>query len=223
MDPVKIGLFIKEIRKKNNLTQQDFATKYGVTYQAVSKWENGRNLPDISLLKEISRDYNVSIDELLEGKVKTKNHKKYLIIGLTIIMLIAIILIIIRESKGTFNFKTVSSTCTEFRVTGSMAYDKNKASIYISEIDYCAKEDNEVYDKIECSLYRNEDNILIFTLEEKENVTLDEYLKDLKIIIDNYDTFKNYEENSLYLEINARSKAGKQIRYTIPLRLVDNK
>ncbi len=41
MDQELIGKFIKEIRKKNNLTQQEFATKYKVTYQAVSKWENG--------------------------------------------------------------------------------------------------------------------------------------------------------------------------------------
>ena len=47
MDQEKIGNFIKEIRKKNNLTQKDLADKYNVTYQAVSKWENGKNMPDI--------------------------------------------------------------------------------------------------------------------------------------------------------------------------------
>ena len=41
MDQEKIGKLIKVIRKKNNLTQAEFAEKYGVTYQAVSKWENG--------------------------------------------------------------------------------------------------------------------------------------------------------------------------------------
>ena len=51
MNSEKIGKFIKEIRKKNNLTQKELADKYGVTYQAVSKWENGINLPDISLIK----------------------------------------------------------------------------------------------------------------------------------------------------------------------------
>ena len=45
MDQEKIGKFIKEIRIKNNLTQKDLAEKYGVTYQAVSKWENGKCLP----------------------------------------------------------------------------------------------------------------------------------------------------------------------------------
>ena len=53
MNQEKISKFIKDIRIKNNLTQKDFADKFGVTYQAVSKWENGKNLPDINILKEI--------------------------------------------------------------------------------------------------------------------------------------------------------------------------
>ena len=73
MDQEKIGKLIKEIRKKNNLTQAEFAEKYGVTYQAVSKWENGKNIPDVSLLKEISKDFNVNIEDLLEGRVSSKN------------------------------------------------------------------------------------------------------------------------------------------------------
>ena len=62
MEQEKIGKFIKKLRKENNLTQKDLADKYGVTYQAVSKWETGKNIPDISLLKEISKDFNVNIE-----------------------------------------------------------------------------------------------------------------------------------------------------------------
>ena len=51
MNPKKVGSLIKQIRLDNHLTQKDLADKYGVTYQAVSKWENGTNLPDISLIK----------------------------------------------------------------------------------------------------------------------------------------------------------------------------
>ncbi len=65
MNAEKIGKLIKELRIKNKLTQAEFAEKYGVTYQAVSKWENGLNLPDISLLKQISKDYGISIDNIL--------------------------------------------------------------------------------------------------------------------------------------------------------------
>ena len=59
MDQEKFGKFIKEIRKNNNLTQKQLADKYGVTYQAVSKWENGKNMPDIMLIKQMSKDFNI--------------------------------------------------------------------------------------------------------------------------------------------------------------------
>ena len=67
MDQEKIGKIIKEIRKNNNLTQADLANKYNVTYQAVSKWENGKNIPDISILKQMSKDFNIDINDLLDG------------------------------------------------------------------------------------------------------------------------------------------------------------
>ena len=82
MNTDKIGKVIKNIRIKNNLTQSEFADRYGVTYQAVSKWENGKNIPDISLLKQICKDFNINIDDLLEGKlsINKKNNHKYVYI-----------------------------------------------------------------------------------------------------------------------------------------------
>ena len=73
MDQEKFGKLIKEIRKKNGLTQNDLANKYHVTYQAVSKWENGKNLPDMTLIKQIASDYNVSLDDMLGVKKSKKN------------------------------------------------------------------------------------------------------------------------------------------------------
>ena len=78
MDQEKFGKLIKEIRKKNNLTQNDLATKYNVTYQAVSKWENGKNMPDMALIKQISNDFNISLEEMLD--VPKKNKKPLLLI-----------------------------------------------------------------------------------------------------------------------------------------------
>ena len=61
MNQEKISAFIKKVRAKDKLSQEKFGEKYGVTYQAVSKWENGKNIPDIAILKEICNDYNVDI------------------------------------------------------------------------------------------------------------------------------------------------------------------
>ena len=65
MEPEKISEFIKKLRKDNSLTQKQLAEKYNVTYQAVSKWENGINMPDVLLLKRMSKDFNVSLDDIL--------------------------------------------------------------------------------------------------------------------------------------------------------------
>ena len=93
MNPEKIGNFIKELRKKNNLTQQDLADKYNVTYQAVSKWENAKNLPDISLIRQMSKDFNVSIDDILDGEVS--NNKKANVLFIVFVSLIIMVLILL--------------------------------------------------------------------------------------------------------------------------------
>ena len=82
MNQENIGKFIRENRKKMGLSQAELAEKLGVTYQAVSKWENGKNLPDMLVLKELSDLFNVNIDEILNGKEqKKKSNKMYLIIN----------------------------------------------------------------------------------------------------------------------------------------------
>ena len=67
----------RRLSPQNNVTiAKQLADKYGVTYQAVSKWENGKNIPDISLIKQMSKDFNIDIEDILEGKVNKKKNKK---------------------------------------------------------------------------------------------------------------------------------------------------
>lgn len=61
---------IKSLRKKENITQEEFANKLSITRQAVSNWENGRNLPDIEMLINISKTFNISLDDLILGERK---------------------------------------------------------------------------------------------------------------------------------------------------------
>ena len=132
MEQEQFGKIIKKLRIKNNLTQKEFAEKLGVTYQAVSKWENGKNMPDIMLLKEISNIFNVNIEELLTGKKKNDN-RNILIIGLILLFCIIILFVfIITKNNTDFEFKTITSSCDEFTLTGSAAYNDKKTSIYIS-------------------------------------------------------------------------------------------
>lgn len=68
MDQIKIGKFIAELRKEQNITQLTLANKLGITDRAVSKWENGRGLPDLSLITPLCEALNISVNELLSGE-----------------------------------------------------------------------------------------------------------------------------------------------------------
>lgn len=68
MDQKKIGEFIAKCRKEKNMTQQELADKLNITKNAVSKWERGLSLMDISLLKQVSGILEISVNELLNGE-----------------------------------------------------------------------------------------------------------------------------------------------------------
>lgn len=68
MDQIKIGRFIAERRKMKNLTQMQLAEKLGITDRAVSKWENGRGMPDSSLMLDLCGELEISVNELLSGE-----------------------------------------------------------------------------------------------------------------------------------------------------------
>ena len=72
MNQEKIGKLIAELRKEKNLTQEELGRKLGVTKNAVSKWERGLSLMDMSLLKPLSVVLDISIVELLNGKKISK-------------------------------------------------------------------------------------------------------------------------------------------------------
>lgn len=228
MDQEKVGKFIKEIRIKNNLTQKEFADKLGVTFQAVSKWENGKNIPDISLLKEISTLFNVNIDEIIEGESKSKkdNKKVYIYFGIVLVLLIIVVIISIWHGDShDFEFKQISTSCDNFNITGSMAYNKDKTSLYISSVEFCGSDDDAVYETIECKLYEshNGDENEISSCKIDNNITLEEYLKEVRISVDNYElSCENMLDSELYLEISATLQNNKNVVYKIPITLLEN-
>ena len=72
MDQKKVGLFLKTLRKEKNITQEVLAEVLNVSSRTVSRWETGSNMPDISLLVELSEFYQVSIPELIDGERKSE-------------------------------------------------------------------------------------------------------------------------------------------------------
>lgn len=231
MNPEKVGKLLKKIRNTNNLTQKELADKLGVTYQAVSKWETGKSIPDITIIRQISKDFGISVESILDGEYNKKIEKKkhpWILISLPIIIIIIIVLIIgiVIRTDNTFKFKTITSKCSGFKVSGSIAYNQKKSSIYISNINYCGEEDKTEYKTIKCTLYESNKSTKTIISDCKtkgQNKTLESYLKDVEINIDNYyQTCKKYSDESLYLEIEATSKTNRTVMYKIPLKLNDN-
>ena len=232
LNPEKVGKFIKDIRKKNNLTQKQLADKYGVTYQAVSKWENGINLPEVTLIRQMSKDFNISVEDILDGELLTKKknrNKLILIIGVFSLIIVSLIFIILFSNKSndkSFEFKTISTTCKDFNVSGSLAYDSEKSSIYISHINYCGGNDENTYKEIECKKKKKNGDITkkISSCKSKDSdMKLEDYLKGVELNIDKYTkTCKNYTNENLYLEVNATDKNNKIITYKIPLNINEN-
>ena len=72
MDQKKTGEFLKQLRLEKQMTQEQLAEKFNVSSRSVSRWETGRNLPDISLLVEIADFYDVDVREIIEGERKSE-------------------------------------------------------------------------------------------------------------------------------------------------------
>ena len=82
MDQKKIGRFICLLRKEKQLTQEQLAEKLGVSINAVSKWERGLSFPDVSLYKELCKELDINIEELINGeKSKSSTAKEKAILN----------------------------------------------------------------------------------------------------------------------------------------------
>lgn len=236
MDPKKIGNLIYELRNKNNLTQKELAEKLLVTSQAISKWENGRGIPDIEMLQKLSEVFKVDISEILSGNIKQrekiKKNKKAIIsctiiIG-AILLIVSILVLIKLLSKDDFQISRLASDNDSFHVKGIIAYSDNKKSIYISKVDYSKKEEEKEYKNLECILYEVNDDIEKRISECSSNLnnnkneafTLSELLNDVELNVDNYSCSCSVPVcNKLYLKINATNKDNKIITYNIPIEL----
>ena len=77
MDQIKIGRFIAECRKKENLTQMQLAQKLGITDKAISKWERGMAMPDTSIMLALCDALKITVNDLLSGeKISMENNNQ---------------------------------------------------------------------------------------------------------------------------------------------------
>lgn len=237
MNQEKIGEYIRKLRKENNLSQKEFADKLCVTFQAVSKWENGKNLPDMSTLKEISNLFNVGIDEIINGGVKdkcncgNKSHRKfnYIYIGLFILLVIIIIVcgfyIYFRSNKDNYKIDEVHTNNQDFNISGTVVRTDNRTSLIINNVDYTGNDSSLVYKKLKCTLYEEKNNVKtkINSCDSGSNETLVSYLKNVKVRMDHQvANCPMFSKSKLVLEIVVVSGDNKNITYELPIMIEED-
>ena len=78
MDQIKIGAFLKELRKEHELSQEQLAERFNVSSRSISRWENGNTMPDISVMIELADFYDIDIRDLLRGERKSEKMEENL-------------------------------------------------------------------------------------------------------------------------------------------------
>lgn len=68
MNQIKIGSFLRDLRKEKGLTQEELAEHFNISARTVSRWETGSNMPELSILVEMSEFYEVGIKEIIDGE-----------------------------------------------------------------------------------------------------------------------------------------------------------
>ncbi len=73
MDQIKTGRLIAELRHKKGITQEALGAKLGVTNKTVSRWENGNYMPDVETLRLLAKEFDLSMEELLDGEIASES------------------------------------------------------------------------------------------------------------------------------------------------------
>lgn len=157
MDQNKFGKYIEELRKKKGLTQKELAEKLGLSNTAVSKWECGYNLPDISLFEPLSKILDVDISNFINLQsneetteintlLKTTSPKIKRIINLstlitTILFIVLTLFVILKnDSNDILNSNTrvyeISSLDKQFKINGYLIFNEKENSLIINNLKY---------------------------------------------------------------------------------------
>lgn len=73
MNQTAIGSYISKKRREKNLTQEQLAEKLGVSNKTISKWENGKCMPDYSIIEQVCKELSVALSELMDGEDATED------------------------------------------------------------------------------------------------------------------------------------------------------
>ena len=190
MDLGKIGKFIAELRKEQNMTQEELAEKIGVNAKTISKWETGLNLPDSILLFNLSKELKVNVQDLLSGeRIKKekinksfidiinsyvfKTKRKFLIlIGLIIIILTTIFCIIFTLfNYNKNNIYDISFSNNLYQISGYIIFNPQKTFVIIPDIIYIGDDGETLIKEYSISIENSKNTIYYMTENDILNET----------------------------------------------------
>lgn len=231
MNQEKIGKFILSLRKEKNMTQEELGSVLGVSDKTISKWENGRGMPDISLIIPLCKELNITINELLCGERLSKESyqekleeniintidysnkrfnrlKRIFKVSLLIIILLLVMLVlmfIIDVNRMNHNKSVIFST---------WGYDYAPAiELHEEEINTAIKEYLTLIGDTE-SIYDNEKTFISMRV-----YLLEETIKDKE-----YNVYAWVLKEKYYLLDNEiKNSSASSIPYKFTIKYIDNK
>lgn len=173
MDCNKVGSFIANLRKDKGYTQESLGRSLGITSKAVSKWECGVSLPDISLLNKMSDLLEVSVEDILNGGIVTKEEdpeskrklskraETMVYILIEIILIILLFLVTYVFSNGDYRTYLITAKNNDIILNGVFTYNGDNYIFAINNIHFLDDDMNnlQIYDH-SFNLYFDDVNLL---------------------------------------------------------------
>ena len=204
-----IGIIIKELRKQKSMSQQELADKLNTTNFTISKWENNITTPDIYHLKNISKIFNITVDDLMNNRLNKKkpNYTKLLLFIVVVQLIIITILSIhnIKENKIIVN--NLISDNNSISLKGILMANKDFSVIEINDIEYIDKNAGSVLETIpehvSIVIKSNKDTLISKNIENTDKESIDQLLRKESMI---YQDNKKIEDLTLIIKYMKNNK-----------------
>lgn len=236
MDCKKIGEYIQRKRREAGMTQVELGNKLGVTSKAVSKWECGVALPDVSLFSDLASVLEIDILDLLNGEDNKKDlnekNKNILIIFLLIFLVLLICLCLFLSTFFINNYNKVhiydlSSERNDFYVDGKVIITGDKNYLFISKIRFVSKEETDLIyiSNYDYEVYYNDRFLFKSDLNSKLNskniddISLKNFLNSICFFIDLDDDFRLNKNSYFSLRLNYSIGESDDVVYDVKLLL----
>ncbi len=220
MNKEKVGRFIKKIREKKNLSQDDLAQHIGISKKEIQKWEDGKKIPNMYDLELLSFQLGISVNELLSGKISKmqdddeifyyatfQRHKKKRIILFTSIVFVALLgvlslFVFSIKSQNKVNIYKISGESENFYYANAMFISSDIKNIYVYG-DVISKNHKIDIKDISMFTFKSGDRLIIASSSLPKQISVENYGYDElfpKDVVDNLDnwvleiTYKNNSE-----------------------------